>query len=502
MRPLARKILLTQGVIILLILGVSVFTWVQMLDTRQRAARLMAEYSLGTAQEKLVAELRDIGRNRTFYFLERRSGGEEVPSLRDSFYLSLERVARGVDELSAQVGPRQGLGRLVDSLRRDLDQYRLMVGRQELALLRDEEASYQSSDTAAGELRRRMLEMTEEHRRSRSQAVTAEIDALGRQADRAAGLSLFFFALAVVVGLGATYGLTRSIQRPVLAMREATEALSRGEFDRRIQVRNRDELGELARAFNEMAARLQELDEMKSGFVSMVSHDLKTPLTSMKEAVDMLSEGVGGELTVRQNRLLTIASESLDRLGRYVQGILDLFRFEAGKVQLVREPLVLTDVVREQAEIAVSRCREGGLALRMDLERDLPPLEGDRFRLAQVVTNLLDNAIKFTPRGGTITVRTGVQPWQDDLGIFLQVSDTGEGIAARDLRHVFDKFFQAGRPGAAKVGGAGLGLAIVRSLVEAHDGRVSVESTPGKGTRFTVRFPSARFQEADQAMVG
>ncbi len=138
----------------------------------------------------------------------------------------------------------------------------------------------------------------------------------------------------------------------------------------------------------------------------------------------------------------------------------------------------------------------------MDLERDLPPLEGDRFRLAQVVTNLLDNAIKFTPRGGTITVRTGVQPWQDDLGIFLQVSDTGEGIAARDLRHVFDKFFQAGRPGAAKVGGAGLGLAIVRSLVEAHDGRVSVESTPGKGTRFTVRFPSARFQEADQAMVG
>ncbi|MCZ6746690.1 MAG: HAMP domain-containing sensor histidine kinase, partial [Acidobacteria bacterium] len=500
--PRARKIVLTQGVIILLIFGVSLFTWWQMVDASNRAERLQAEYHLGTNLEQLVAELRDMGRSRTYYFGEKKSGGEELARLQDSFYLSLVRIASTIDELALQSGPRADLAGLVDTLRRRLDEYQLRVGQQELAFLRDEDLAYQRSGARAAELRQDMHDKTKDHRQQRQAAMTREINALGRRADRAAVLALVFCGVALVVGLLAAYGLTRSIHRPVRDMRAATEALSRGEFDSRIPVHSRDELGDLALAFNEMAARLQELDELKGGFVSMVSHDLKTPLTSMKEAVEMLSEGVGGDLTVRQKRLLTIASESLDRLGRYVQGILDLCQFEGGRIQLVREPLSLTDVVQEQASLAEARCQEAGVNLRCELEQDLPLLEGDRFRLAQVVNNLLDNAIKFTPREGRIEVRTGVLPWEDDLGVFLEVSDSGVGIAARDLRHIFEKFYQAPSDSRGKVRGAGLGLAIVRNLVEAHSGRVTVESTMGRGTTFRVQFPAARRQADDQALAG
>ncbi|MFQ5768025.1 MAG: ATP-binding protein, partial [Acidobacteriota bacterium] len=316
-----------------------------------------------------------------------------------------------------------------------------------------------------------------------------------------AALALLFSALAVMIGVSASLWLTSSIHRPVKDLRAATVALSRGEFDRRIDVRRHDELGDLARAFNEMAARLQELDELKSGFVSMVSHDLKTPLTSMKEAVDLLAEGVGGELTDRQRRLLSITREGAERLGNYVQGILDLFRFEAGHVRLVKDPLSLAEVVQEQTRLLEVRSRIAGIEIHCETEADLPPVEADRFRIGQVVANLLDNAIKFTPRDGTITVKTGVEAWRDDLAVVLRVKDTGLGINQRDLKHVFDKFFQATVSRDRHVPGAGLGLAIVRSLVEAHGGEISVDSAVGQGSTFTVILPAASRLGADQQVL-
>ena len=201
MRPLARKIVLTQGVIILLIFGVSLFTWWQMVDASNRAERLQAEYHLGTNLEQLVAELRDIGRSRTYYFGEKKSGGEELARLQDSFYLSLVRIASTIDELALQSGPRADLAGLVDTLRRRLDEYQLRVGQQELAFLRDEELAYQRSGARAAELRQDMHDKTKDHRQQRQAAMTREINALGRRADRAAVLALVFCGVALVVGL-------------------------------------------------------------------------------------------------------------------------------------------------------------------------------------------------------------------------------------------------------------------------------------------------------------
>ncbi len=502
MRPLARRIFLTQGLIVLLVFGVSLFAYVKLLEAKSRASRLRAEYELGIAHEMLLSELRDIGRSRPFYFLEKRSRGTRTEEFKRSFYSSLERVAGGVEELARQAGGRQGLDDLVDQLRLNLAQYRRAVAEQELYSALEDPVRLSLAEDRPMESRERMSELTRASKRERETIVASEIEALGQAAHDATVLARLFCGLAVLVASAATFWLTRSIHRPVRDLRAATEALSRGEFDRRIDVRNRDELGDLARAFNEMAARLQELDELKSGFVSMVSHDLKTPLTSMKEAVELLAEGVGGDLTPRQRRLLTITRDGMERLGIYVQGILDVFRFEAGRVHLVREPLSLSDVVADQIELVEGRCREAGVVLSRELDRDLPLVEADRFRLGQVVANLLDNAIKFTPRDGTILLRTGVEAWKDDLAVLLEVSDTGIGIAPRDLKHVFDKFFQGSRRPGRPVHGAGLGLAIVKSLVEAHGGQVSVDSTLGRGTIFRVLLPAAARMPAGRALAG
>jgi signal transduction histidine kinase len=501
LRPLARKILLTQGVVISLVFGVSTFAFLHFRAARTHATHMHEEFELWLAHEKLETELRDVERSRAFYFQAKRVQGERLVQLRDAFYQSLERLDASVEELAEKAAGPADLGALISGLRRQLTAYRKAVATQEAtlavqAMAREGAANQRAEQAWAG-----LLALTDDSRWERQQAVKNEIDSLHDAARQGRSRALQLSVLALAIGLLATFWLTRSIHRPVRAMRSATEALSRGEFDRRLDVRNRDELGDLARAFNEMAARLQELDELKSGFVSMVSHDLKTPLTSMKEAVDLLSEGVGGELTLRQRRLLSIAREGMERLNSYVQGILDVFRFEAGHVHLVREPLSLTEVVAGQANLAEARCREAGIRLQRKLDPDLPPVEGDRFRLGQVVANLLDNAVKFTAREGKIVLRTGVKAWRDDMAVVLEVEDTGIGISVRDQKHVFDKFFQAANTRGHKVRGAGLGLAIVKNLVEAHDGEVSVKSAPGRGTTFRVVLPAASRIAAEQEIL-
>ncbi|MFQ5671128.1 MAG: ATP-binding protein [Acidobacteriota bacterium] len=503
MRPLARKIFLTEGFVILMVFGVSLFGYLSLREARTRASHLRAEYELGIAHESLLSELRDIGRSRVYYFVEEQGAGPLTGAFRRSFHESLERVAQGVEELARRAGSRADLAPLVADLRTQLQEYRQAVAEQEVARGLADEERFKAAAQVCQEAREKMSELARTSKSEREEIVSGEIDALRQAAHRATLVALALSVMAGLVGSVAIFWLIRSIQRPVGDLQAATEALARGEFDRRIEVQNEDELGDLARAFNQMAARLQELDELKSGFVSMVSHDLKTPLTSMKEAVDLLSEGVGGDLTPRQGRLLSIASKGMERLNHYVQGILDLFRFEAGHVRLVRELFQISDVVQAQLDMAEVRCRESRITLEKDLESDLPLVDGDRFRLGQVVANLLDNGIKFTPPGGRIRVRTGVNAWKDDLAVYLEVSDTGMGISARDQKHVFEKFFQAA--GGRRVGhvrGAGLGLAIVRSLVEAHGGRIRLTSSPGRGTSFRVILPTAKRMAGEEALAG
>ena len=513
MRPLARRILLTQGLIIVLVFGVSLFAFHSLREARRRAAHLRSEYDRGVAHEKLLAEVRDIARSRSFYVLEQRSSGPLIDEFRRPFYQSLGRIGVGVAGLERRAQRRPDLVPGVERLRAGSRALRRAAAEQELALALGDANRLLAAEAGFESAREHLWSQTLASKDESVRLVAAEIESLREAARQATALSLAFSALAVLVGAAASYSLTRSIQRPVGELRDATEALSRGQFDRRIAITRADELGDLGRAFNEMAARLQELDELKGNFVSVVSHELKTPLTSMRDAVDLLTEGVGGELSAKQRRLIEITRAGMDRLVGYAQEILDASRFEAGGVRLESEPLDLAPIVEAQVSMARPRAATAGIDLRwepLDLDASAAeraalgtPITGDGFWLGRVVSNLLDNALKFTPTGGAVRVRCGFVRGMADDRVVLEVADSGIGIAPHDLRHVFERFFQAARPDGGRVQGAGLGLSIVRNLVDAHRGEVTVESVVGRGTTFRVTLPArAVTPVAAQAMTG
>ena len=296
---------------------------------------------------------------------------------------------------------------------------------------------------------------------------------------------------AVLVALGAAVCLAllgtalvaQRMTRSLALLSSATAEVAAGAFREPIAIESRDEIGALARSFNSMASRLREMDDMKRDFFETVSHELRSPLTSIRGAADLLRDGVPGPLTEKQERLMDIIGQSSERLLRLVNQILETSRLRAGLVELDRKPLNLAWLVDRVVEEIHPQAEEAGITLERErLGADFT-YRGDEERLHQLVVNLGANAIRFTPRGGRVVVRlidTGPE-------LELQVEDTGVGIPADALPHIFEAYRQAH----SERGGTGLGLAIVRGIVDAHGGRVTAESREGKGSRFTVLLPRA-----------
>ena len=228
------------------------------------------------------------------------------------------------------------------------------------------------------------------------------------------------------------------------------------------------------------------VDQLKSDMVSTVSHELKTPLTSMQMAVHLLLEEVVGPLAPKQVELLLAARQESDRLLAMVNDLLDLTKIEQGRFRLDAHPSPASDLIREAADRFEAAGRDAGVAVRVDVPQGLPPVLADRDRLGHVFDNLVGNALRHTPRGGSVVL--GAEPVNGGGTVRFTVSDTGEGIAREHLPHVFEKFYRV--PGARSRGGAGLGLAIAREVVNAHGGEIAVESRPGKGTSFAFTLPA------------
>jgi signal transduction histidine kinase len=267
------------------------------------------------------------------------------------------------------------------------------------------------------------------------------------------------------------------------------------------------ELSEANAALEASHAKLQELDRLKSDFVSNVSHELRTPLTAIRMAVDNLLDGVSGELSETLQRYLTRVKENTDRLVRLIGDLLDLSRIEAGRVELHPVPVPLDEVFRELLDALRPMAAAKGLSL------EVAPGEGplwalvDRDKLHQVLTNLVGNALKFTPEGGRVLLAArpaplppgaldapgqaaGTSPLQGRQ-VEVRVEDTGEGIPPEECESIFEKFHQLHRRGHGKTQGTGLGLAIAKSLIELHGGRIWVESQVGHGSRFCFTLPAA-----------
>ena len=246
-------------------------------------------------------------------------------------------------------------------------------------------------------------------------------------------------------------------------------------------------VAERTRELSEANRKLQTLDRLKSDFVSNVSHELRTPLTTIRMSVDNLLDGIGGEITPTLSRYLGKVKTSTDRLVRMISDLLDLSRIEAGRIDLHRAVVSVDEIVHEVIESLRPMAAAKGLELRAAPSGNPPFAFADRDKLQQVLLNLTENAVKFTPPGGCVTVTTRpALPF-----IEVTVKDTGEGIPPEELGAIFDKFHQVQRNGQTKTQGTGLGLAIARNLIELHGGRIWAESQPGHGSCFVFTLPAA-----------
>ena len=301
----------------------------------------------------------------------------------------------------------------------------------------------------------------------------------------AAGALVVALLIAAVIALW----LVRSIGRPVKELDRGMRAIADGDLAYRLKLEanQQTEFGRLASSYQTMARQLAELERLRAEFVSVASHELKTPINVIIGYLDLLKEGLYGQLTDQQQQILDTVSKQANTLTRLVKRLLDISRFEAsgGKLE-VRE----TDLQRFLSTLESSfsvLAMQRGISFGIDHQPGLPAhVFWDEDRINEVLGNLLSNAFKFTERGGKV----GLTVAADEEKVVITVVDTGAGIPPDQLPHIFDKFFQADNQGAAAASGTGLGLAIAKQIVEAHQGNIDCESTPGVGTTFTITMPA------------
>jgi signal transduction histidine kinase len=289
--------------------------------------------------------------------------------------------------------------------------------------------------------------------------------------------------LAIGLALVLTFLLSRRVSSPIQALATAAGQLGRGDLSRRVEVREKGEIGELARAFNSMATNLEQAEQLRRNLVADVAHELRTPLSNIQGYLEAIRDRVMKPDTAAISTL----SEEAALLARLVDELQELSLAEAGELKLVYQAEDLVALVRQTAAPWESQAAAKGITLSLDLPDSLPPVNVDWQRISQVLHNLLENAVVHTGRGGRITISLARK------GEWVEVSvvDTGEGIPAQDLPNVFERFYRVDKSRARATGGSGLGLTIAKRLVEAHGGRIEAQSTLGKGSRFLFTLPIA-----------
>jgi signal transduction histidine kinase len=291
-------------------------------------------------------------------------------------------------------------------------------------------------------------------------------------------------AVALVLSIGLAYVIARSVSAPLRQISNAAKAVAVGDFDHQVHPAGPDEVQSLALAFDEMSRRVKSSHQAQRDFVANVSHELKTPLTSIQGFAQALMDGTAADEEARMKAASIIHEES-DRLRRLVDDLLDLARLDAEQVAFMRRPVDLNALIQRVVDGLGVTASEQGIEL-VGLERSLPPVIGDGDRLAQVLTNLIDNAVKHSPPGGKVRVVGEV----DQQWLQIGIKDEGKGIPPDELSRIFERFYQLDKARSGGRGrGVGLGLAISREIIRAHGGELSAQSTSGAGSVFTIRLP-------------
>jgi signal transduction histidine kinase len=302
---------------------------------------------------------------------------------------------------------------------------------------------------------------------------------------------LLLFAGGIAMSVG--YFLSAALTDRIVNLSQAAEEVAKGRFAARAVVAGNDEMARLARTFNQMAGQLEtaakrqsELDMLRRNLIAWAGHDLRTPLASIRAIVEALADGVVEDPDT-VHRYLNTAQREIRSLSLLIDDLFELAQIEAGGLHLELRPNSLSDLISDTIESFSELAARQEVALDASAEPGVDPVLMDARQIGRVLANLLGNALRHTPAGGTVQVqaaRTGEH-------VLVKISDTGEGMGAEDLPHIFERFYRAEKSRSRATGGAGLGLAIAKGIVEAHGGQIDVESATGQGTRFSFTLPAA-----------
>lgn len=284
--------------------------------------------------------------------------------------------------------------------------------------------------------------------------------------------------ISSVLSVFLLYFFTRRITNPLIEMNMISREIATGNFKRRVQVKSKDEVGQLAMNFNAMANSLEKLEQMRRSFVANVSHELKSPLTSMRGYIlGVLDNTISCD---EQDKYLAIALEETDRMNRLINDLLDLSQIQMGQFSMEIKTVDINETIRRVLIAWEDRINEKGMDVEVDFDQEVRLVEGDPDRLQQIIINLLDNAIKFNREGGLITLKT----WLHKDTVFVKVADQGPGIPEDDVAHIWEPFYQIDKSRSREKGGTGLGLSIVKKIIEDHGQNIWLNSEEGEGSAF------------------
>jgi len=294
-------------------------------------------------------------------------------------------------------------------------------------------------------------------------------------------------AVSFIVALAAIFLVSNSIVKPVRLLTRGAELIGEGKLDTKINLKSGDEFAMLAEKFNDMSEKLKELDEMKRDFTSSVTHELRSPLGAIETYINkMLDGGIDGFKETGFSDLFIMKNNAV-RLSRFIDDLLDSAKIESGRMDVDAKFFKLLPVAGDLVEFFIPAAKEKNVAINVKIPRTLPAVYADKERIRQVFINLIGNALKFTPSGGRIEISAAYPRSGGDF-VKIFVKDTGTGIPSEALKYIFDRFRQVKGEGKS-VKGTGLGLYIVKSIIDLSGGSVEVKSAVGSGTQFSLTLP-------------
>ena len=332
----------------------------------------------------------------------------------------------------------------------------------------------------------RWLTILSEARQGNQEEMEARLNELASRSQAAERLGFIGLVASITIGVLGSVLIAYRLNISLSEIRRGIRELGRGEPARPVHVTSKDELGDLAQAFNNMTGRLQEEERMRQDFIAMLSHEIRTPLTSIRESVDLVADGVFGEVNEKQRHFLDISRQEALRLTSLLERLMKVSSLESQRLRLVTAPLDASALARG----AVERLQSTALAKNITLKTELPEqfvfVEADQEHVTQVLANLLGNAVKFSPPDSV--VRLSVTPEPTGKSVIFCVVDEGPGIAIEEQARIFLKYYR--EPSVrGSVAGLGLGLSIAKGIVEAHGGAMWLNSAPGCGSSFCFSLP-------------